>query len=176
MNTFSEVLLPALYAACVIGILLDSFWLILLIIHMARIFLMTESRMMCLRFAGGPCDFRGLERGTSIPSFSSSGYSPDLAMLLNISAILMWMTSGLYFSSSAHMLSVPVLLLFCSDLIAFLISSCVKGVNIWWYVFHRCCCYTIESISEIVGDDLYLLLLSAPPLHRKKVVGDIGLF
>ena len=37
--------------------------------------------------------------GTSIPSFSSSGYSPDLAMLLNISAILLWMTSGLYFSS-----------------------------------------------------------------------------
>ena len=80
------VLLPALYAACVIGILLDNFWLILLIIHMARIFLMTESRMMGLRFAGGHC---GLGMGTSIPSFSSSGYSPDLAMLLNISAILL---------------------------------------------------------------------------------------
>ena len=47
---------------------------------------------------------------TSIPSFSFSGYSPDLAMLLNISAILLLMTSGLSFSSSAHMLSVPVLL------------------------------------------------------------------
>ena len=51
--------------------------------------------------------FSGLARGTSIPSFSSSGYSPDLAML-----------------------SVPVLLLFRNDIIAFLISSCVKGVNI----------------------------------------------
>ena len=40
------------------------------------------------------------------------------------------MTSGLYFSSSAHMLSVPVLLLFCNDLVAFLISSCVNSVNI----------------------------------------------
>ena len=74
--------------------------------------------------------FFGLGRGTSIPSFSSSGYSPDLAMLLNISAILLWITSGLYFSSSAHMLSVPALLLFRSDLIAFLISSCVKGLTI----------------------------------------------
>ena len=130
MNTFSVVLLPALYAACVIGIFLDSFWLVLLIIHMAKIFLMTESRMMGLKFAGGPCGYPGLGRGTSIPSFSSSGYSPDLAMLLNISAILLWITSGLYFSSSAHMLSVPALLLFRSDLIAFLISSCVKGLTI----------------------------------------------
>ena len=40
------------------------------------------------------------------------------------------MTSGLYFSSSAHMSSVPVLLLFRSDLIPFLISYCAKGVNI----------------------------------------------
>ena len=103
------VLLPALYAACVIRILLDSFWLVLLSIHMSRILLMTESRMMGLRFAGSPCGFPGLGSGTSIPSFSSSGYSPDLAMLLNISAILLLMTSGLYFSSSAHMLSVPVL-------------------------------------------------------------------
>ena len=63
-------------------------------------------------------------------SCSSSGYSPDLAMLLNIPAILLWMTSGLYFSSSAHMLLVPALLLFRSDLIAFLISSCVKGLTI----------------------------------------------
>ena len=54
-NIFSVVLLPALYAACVIGILLDSFSLVLLIIHMARIFLITESRMMGLRFAVGPC-------------------------------------------------------------------------------------------------------------------------
>ena len=44
--------------------------------------------------------------------------------------MLLLMTSGLYFSSSAHMLSVPVLLLFRSDLISFLISACVKGVNI----------------------------------------------
>ena len=129
-NTFSVLLLPALYAACVIGILLDSFWLVLLIIHMAKMFLMTESRMMGHRFAGGPCGFPGLGRGPSIPSFSSSGYSPDLAMLLSISAILVWMTPGLYFSSSAHMLSCPALLLFRSDLIAFLISSCVKGLNI----------------------------------------------
>ena len=40
------------------------------------------------------------------------------------------MTSGLYFSSSAHMLSVPLLLLFRNDLVSFLISSCVNGVNI----------------------------------------------
>ena len=102
VNTFSVVLLPALYAACVIGILLASFWLVLLIIHMAKIFFITESRLMGLRFAGGPCGF--LVWGgapASIPSFSSSGYSPDLAMLLNIYAILLWMTSGLYFSSSA---------------------------------------------------------------------------
>ena len=65
------VLLPALYAACVIGILLDNFWLVLLIIHMARIFLMTESRMIGLRFAGRPC---GLGMGTSIPSFSYLSY------------------------------------------------------------------------------------------------------
>ena len=51
--------------------------------------------MMGLRFAGCLCGFPGLGRGTSIPSFSSSGYSPDLAMLLNISAILLWMTSVL---------------------------------------------------------------------------------
>ena len=89
MNTFSVVLLPALYAASVIGILLDNFWLVLLIIHMARIFLVTESRMMGLRFAGGLCGFPGLGMGTRIPSFSSSGYSPDLAMVLNISAILL---------------------------------------------------------------------------------------
>ena len=31
----------------------------------------------------------GLGIGTSILSFSSSGYSPDLAMLLNTSAILL---------------------------------------------------------------------------------------
>ena len=54
---------------------------------MAKIFVMTESMMMGLRFAGGPCGFPGLGRSTSIPSFSYSGYSPDLAMLLNISAI-----------------------------------------------------------------------------------------
>ena len=70
---------------------------------MAKNFLITESRMMSLRCAG-PCGFPGLGRGTSIPAFSSSGYSHDLAMLLNISAILLWMTSGPYFSSSAHML------------------------------------------------------------------------
>ena len=56
---------------------------------MAIIFLMAESRMMGHRFAGGLCSFPGLGRGTSIPSSSSSGYSPDLAMLLNISAILL---------------------------------------------------------------------------------------
>ena len=33
VNTFSVVLLPALYAACVIGILLENFWLVLFIIH-----------------------------------------------------------------------------------------------------------------------------------------------
>ena len=97
---------------------------------MAKMFLMTESRMLGLRFAGGPCSVPGLGRGTSIPSFNSCGYSSDPAMLLNISAILLRMTSGLYFSSSAHMLSVPALLLFRSDLIEFLISSCVKGLNI----------------------------------------------
>ena len=69
MNTLYVVLLPALYAACVIGIVLDNFCVILFIIHMTGIFLMTESRMMGLRFAGGfPC----LGRGISIPSFSSS--------------------------------------------------------------------------------------------------------
>ena len=45
--------------------------------------------MMDIRFAGGPCGFIGSGMGTSIPSFSSSGYSPDLAMGLNISAILL---------------------------------------------------------------------------------------
>ena len=89
MNTFSVVLLPALYAACVIVILLDNFWLVLLIIQMAIMFLMTESRMMGLRFAGGPCVLSGFGMDTSIPSFSYSGYSPDLARLLNISAILL---------------------------------------------------------------------------------------
>ena len=70
MNTLSVVLLPALYAACVIGILLDNFWLVLLIIHMARIVMMTESRMMGLMFTGGPCGSPDLGMGTSIPSFS----------------------------------------------------------------------------------------------------------
>ena len=78
MNTFSVVLLPALYAACVIGILLDNFGLVLLIIHMARIFLMTENRMTGLRFAGGPCGFPGLGMGTSIP-FS---VLPDIHLIL----------------------------------------------------------------------------------------------
>ena len=40
------------------------------------------------------------------------------------------MTYVLYFSSSAHMLSVPVLLLFRNDLVAFLVFSCANGVII----------------------------------------------
>ena len=51
--------------------------------------------MMGLRFAGCLCGFPGLWRGTSIHSFSSSGYSPDLDVVENISAILVWMTSVL---------------------------------------------------------------------------------
>ena len=74
--SYPVLVLLALYVTCVIGILLDSFWLVPLIIHMA--ILMTESRMMGLRFAGCLCGFPGLWRGTSIHSFSSSGYSPDL--------------------------------------------------------------------------------------------------
>ena len=52
VNTLYEVLLSALYAACVIGILLDNFWLVLFIIYMAI--------MMGIMFAGGPCGFPGL--------------------------------------------------------------------------------------------------------------------
>ena len=84
VNTLSVVLLTGSVCRLCFGILFDSFCLILLIVHMAKF--MAESRMMGLRFAGGPCGFPGLRRGTSIPSFSSSGYSPDLSMLLNISA------------------------------------------------------------------------------------------
>ena len=89
VNTLSVVLLPALYAACVIGIVLDNFCLVLLIIHMAIIYLMTERRIIGLGFACGLCGFPDLGMGTSIPSFSYSGYSRDLAMLLNIYVFLL---------------------------------------------------------------------------------------
>ena len=60
VKTCSVVLLPTLYAGCVNGILFPIFSCILLIIHIARIFISMDNSMIGLRFAGGPCGFPGL--------------------------------------------------------------------------------------------------------------------
>ena len=54
VKTYSSVLLPALYVACDNGIPSSIFSYILLIIHIARIFLNVDNSMIGPRFAGGP--------------------------------------------------------------------------------------------------------------------------
>ena len=73
VKTCSVVLRPGLYAACVMGILLFSLSDVRLIIMTARIFRSIESKMMGLRFCGGPCFFPGLGKGTNMPCLISLG-------------------------------------------------------------------------------------------------------
>ena len=51
---------------------------------------MVESKMIGLRFAGGPCGLFGLGSGVKIPSLSSFGNSPVSADLFKISAIVLY--------------------------------------------------------------------------------------
>ena len=50
--------------------------------QMVKIFLSTDSNIISLRLAGGPCNLPGLERGDRVPTVSSFGGLPYFAVSL----------------------------------------------------------------------------------------------
>ena len=107
--------------------------------QIARIFLIIESRIICRRFAGGPCFFPGFGRGVSIPDLISAGYLPVLAMVFSSVAIPWCISGGPYFTYSAFSPSSPTLFWFFMLLDAFSMSSVVKGVFISARFMIDCC-------------------------------------
>ena len=74
VKTCSVVLRPGLHAACVMDILLFCLSDVRLIIMTTRIFRRIESKMMGLRFCGGPCFFPGLGKALFDLSWIVSGF------------------------------------------------------------------------------------------------------
>ena len=126
--TCSVVLLPAWYAHWSKGIYLLNLYQYLSIKQMARIFLSTDSKMIGLRFSGGPLVFPGFCNGIRMPCLISFGKVPVSAMLFIMLAISWCNSSGAYFTCSAYIWSMPQLLLFFSLFAALVTSSCVNGV------------------------------------------------
>ena len=101
---------PSLYAAWDWGIICSrTLSFILLITQIAKIFLRIDSRIIGLRFSGGPFFFPGFCNGVRCPIFISLGYSPVSAELFSRSAICSYMTSGAYFKCSVLRESHPAL-------------------------------------------------------------------
>ena len=97
VKTSSVVLLPGLYAACVIFISDLIMLKVLFITIIANIFLKIDSRIMGLRFFTGPLGLPGLGRGINCPRLSCIGLSPVSATLFRICAILSNTISQLFF-------------------------------------------------------------------------------
>ena len=102
------------------GMFSSIFAPILLIRHIARIFLSMDKSIIGLRLVSGPLCFPGFCSGVRIPSLISFGYSPVLDISFRIFVISVDVISPPSFSCSALMLSPPALLLFFSDLSQFL--------------------------------------------------------
>ena len=77
--------------------------------HIVRIFLITDSRIMGLMFSGGPFFFPGFCKGVRMPKFSSSSCSPVSAIRLKMIAICLWISTGAYLMYSACVPSHPAL-------------------------------------------------------------------
>ena len=90
------VLLPGLYAACDIDIVCLILWNVLLTTIIANIFLRTDNRIIGLRFFGGPLGFPGFGNGINCPKVNSVGFIPVSAILFSISAIMLFISSGLF--------------------------------------------------------------------------------
>ena len=58
--------------------------------HIVKIFLITDSRIIGLMFSGGPFFFHGFCKGVRMPKFSSSSCSPVSSIRLKILAICLW--------------------------------------------------------------------------------------
>ena len=126
----SVVDLFGLQAACNGGISASSLSLILLVIHAGRILHREESRIIGLRFDGGPFVLFDFWIDFNVPYVTSFGMSPVSAMLLYILAICSFILSGAYFISLTGISSQPGLLIGFSLTIAFRISLAVKGIVI----------------------------------------------
>ena len=126
-NTNSVVLLPGLYAACDIDIVCLILLNVLFTTIIAKIFLKTDNKITGLRFFGGPLGFPGFGSGMSCPNVSSVGFFPVSAILLRMSAIWSCIMFGLCLTSSAWILSHPVLLLSFSPFAALNTSNPVIG-------------------------------------------------
>ena len=98
--------------------------------HIVNIFLSMDRSIIGLKFSGGPFGLPGFCSGVRMPSVISSGCSPVFAVVLYMSAIILYTFVGAYFISSAFISSIPVLLLFFSLCAASSISSLLKGVVI----------------------------------------------
>ena len=77
---------------------------------MVRIFLRILSKIIGLRFSGGPLGFPGFCMGYRRPCTSAFGISPVVAVELYISAICLWIDIGAYLINSACSLSGPAAL------------------------------------------------------------------
>ena len=108
---------------------LDKRFQIIFIMHIVRIFLYTDSRIIGLMFSGGPFFFPGFCKGVRMPKFSSSSCSPVSAIRLKMIAICLWIYTGAYLMYSACVPSHPALFPFFSLEAAWPISSVVKGFS-----------------------------------------------
>ena len=80
VNTSSVVLLPGLYAACVIFMSFLIVSKVLFITIIANIFLSADRSIICLRFLTGPFGLFGLGRGIRCPRLISTGLIPVSAV------------------------------------------------------------------------------------------------
>ena len=100
----------------------------LLIIHIANVFLNSDSRITGRRLAGGLFLLPGFGRGVSIPVSISVGCCPVSAAMFSSSAISLVIDGGAYLISSADISSMPALFPFFILLVASWISFSVNGV------------------------------------------------